>query len=102
MNAGSERRQGTRLRLPIRVLLNGRSFYPLDISVSGCAIRMGGGRAAGLLPITLVFPPHNGEEEQFQLWTSVVRHGGDRLVLRFLDVEEDLLLAMRDVLDRLV
>ena len=96
------RRHGTRLRLPILVVINGRSFYPTDISVSGCALQMGGERASGLLPITLVFPPHNGEAEQFQLWTNVVRHSNDgRLALRFLDVDEDLLLALRELLERL-
>lgn len=95
-------RRYTRLRLPIRVLINGQAFYPLDISISGCAIRMGAGRAAGLLPITLVFPPHNNENEQFQLWAEVLRHGTDGvLVLRFLDADEDFLLALRDLLDRL-
>ena len=85
-----------------RSLINGQAFYPLDISVSGCAIRMGASRASGLLPITLLFPPHNNENEQFQLWAEVVRHGTDGvLVLRFLDVDEDFLLALSDLLGRL-
>ena len=96
------RRSHTRLRLPIRALLGGHAFPLIDLSLRGCALRLGGGKASGLLPLTLVFPPHNGEAEQFSLWAEVVDHAADgRLALRFLDVEEDLLLALRGLLDRL-
>lgn len=96
------RREHSRLRLPIRVLMGGQSFPLLDLSLRGCALRLSGGRASGLHPITLVFPPHNGEIEQFPLWADVVQHAADgRLSLRFLDVDEDLLLALRELLDRL-
>lgn len=96
------RRLYTRLRLPIRVLLGGHAFPLIDLSLRGCALRLAGGKASGLLPITLVFPPHNGEAEQFSLWAEVVDHvPNGRLALRFLDVDEDLLLALRELLDRL-
>lgn len=98
----STRRAHTRLRLPVRALLGGQSFPLIDLSLGGCALRLVGGKVSGLLPVTLVFPPHNGEAEQFPLWTQVLHHTADgRLTLRFLDVDEDLLLALRALLDRL-
>jgi hypothetical protein len=63
----TSRRGHTRLRLPIRVLLGGASFPLIDLSLRGCALQMTGGKASGLLPITLVFPKHNGESKQFPL-----------------------------------
>ena len=76
------RRSHTRLRLPIRALLGGHAFPLIDLSLRGCALRLGGGKASGLLPLTLVFPPHNGEAEQFSLWAEVVDHAADgRLAL---------------------